>query len=191
MAMFPSSECAWLKDFAPLRLTSSCPLTRQKQQLSRAQRWTPGREWRARGQGLPLYSTKGDSKTSRDTRSVRSVGRLRLKAHSSAGTLLTPQRRHMRGTPAAESCFRSWRSFNSRRLLIPVMDPDSTLDIGTGSNPVRGPCQGLGVFILMSLSTCHRAAILLVAYRCGQARGTLNMKLLNASKLPRTAKIAG
>lgn len=72
-----------------------------------------------------------------------------------------------------------------------VMNPASMRDYRAGSNPVRGRCKRLGVFDLASLSTRRRAAILSVAYRCGQARGTLHMKLLNASKLPRTAKIAG
>ena len=63
-----------------------------------------------------------------------------------------------------------------RHCCSSVTDPGSTLDNRTGSNPVRGPCEGLGVFVLVSLSTRRRAAILSVTYLCGQARGKLNMK---------------
>lgn len=78
-----------------------------------------------------------------------------------------------------------------RRLLDPVTDPVSMRDLGTGSNPVRGRDKRLGVFDCASLDTpqvCHPAGL---AYRCGQARGTLVMKLFRTSKLPRAANTSG
>ena len=98
-------EClpARVKDFASLRQPSGLPSchTREPNNLARAPDTREGA--RERGQGLPLSLQIGDSRTSSetDTRSVgRSVGWGR-KAHSSAGTLLTPQRRHVRGTPGS------------------------------------------------------------------------------------------
>lgn len=95
-----------VKDFASLRQPSNLPHchTRVLLKLARA----PDTREGVRGEraGLALVTPNRrfkDKLRTTDTRSVDRVGRLGPeKAHSSAGKLLTPQRRHMRGTPAAE-----------------------------------------------------------------------------------------
>lgn len=171
-----------LKDFATLRQSFGLPYCHA--QVPIRQRRAPDTREGGEGvrAGLALVTPIGDSRTSfeADTRSVGSVGRLRARRPcSSAGKLLTPQRRHMRGNLVTWTAHcRSWRSFNPGDCSnTPVTDPVSALDIGTGSDPVRGRYERLGVFVSVSLSTRRRAAILSVAYQCGQARGTLNMKL--------------
>jgi hypothetical protein len=176
-----SSQAGRGKGFATLRLFRTCPLTRLLRHNPRAKQLTPGREERERGQGLPLYSKRllevqGQAKAT-PGQSDRLVG-WELK-----------ELKAWRGRYSLRSggmCMELWHPkrllkvlalLRFRRLLDPVTDPVSMRDVRTGSNPVRGRCERLGVFDCASLDTpqvCHPAGL---AYRCGQARGTLDMKL--------------
>lgn len=170
------------KGFATLRLFESCPLTRLLRHELTARRPAPGREERARGQGLPLYSKRllevqGQAKAT-PGRSDRLVGweleelkawrgRYSLRSGGMCMELWQPER-----------LLKVLALLRFRRLLDPVTDPVSMRDGRTGSNPVRGRCERLGVFGCASFDTpqvCHPAGL---AYRCGQAGGTLDMKLL-------------
>lgn len=181
MTVSPVLDQGKRKDFAALRLWPACPLPRLIGRDTRARQLTPGREGRARGQGLPLYSkqlleVQGQAKAT-PGRSDRLVG-WRLKEPEA-----------WRGNYSLRSggmCMELWHPerllkvlalLRFRRLLDPVTDPVSMRDVGTGSNPVRGRCERLGVFDCASCDTpqvCRPAGL---AYRCGQAGGTLDMKL--------------
>lgn len=181
MAVSSVSDQGRHEGFAALRLFPICPPTRLMEHGSRVQQPTPGREGRERGQGLPLYSKRllevqGQAKAT-PGRSDRLVGwelkelkawrgRYSLRSGGMCMELWHPER-----------LLKVLALLRFRRLLDPVTDPVSMRDIGTGSNPVRGRCERLGVFGFASLDTpqvCHPAGL---AYRCGQAGGTLGMKL--------------
>jgi hypothetical protein len=181
MAVYSVSDQGKCEGFAALRLCPTCPLLRLLRHDPRARQLTPGREERERGQGLPLYSKRllevqGQAKAT-PGQSDRLVG-WRLK-----------EPKAWRGRYSLRSggmCMELWHPkrllkvlalLRSRRLLDPVTDPVSMRDVGTGSNPVRGRYERLGVFGCASFDTpqvCHPAGL---AYRCGQAGGTLDMKL--------------
>lgn len=108
---------ARVKDFAALRQPSNLPSchTQEPSKLARAPDTREGAEGERAGLALVTPNRRFKDKLRNRHPVGRSVGRLGArKAQSSAGTLLTPQRRHVRGTLAAESCCRSWRSLDSR-----------------------------------------------------------------------------
>ena len=108
---------ARVKDFASLRQLSNLPSchTRVPLELARAPDTREGAEGERAGLALVTPNRRFKDKLRNRHPVGRSVGRLGAqRAHSSAGTLLTPQRRHMRGTPGSCCCCRSWRSFDSR-----------------------------------------------------------------------------